>query len=360
MKPIIGISIGDINGVGPEILMRALDDDRILELCTPIIFGSLGVLAQYKKILPECELQLNGCKDFSKLNHKAVNVYNCWNDDVQVSPGMENEPGGKYAIRALQVATQCLKDNQIAALVTMPISKTNTNNKDFPYSGHTPFLKEKFGAKDVCMFMVAEDIKVALLTEHLPLSEVSKHITAEAINSKIKIMTQSLITDFGIDKPKIAVLGLNPHAGDGGTIGKEEKDIIIPAIEALQAKGNLIYGPFASDGFFARNNHLQCDAVLAMYHDQGLIPFKSLDKHLGVNFTAGLNVVRTSPDHGTAFDIAGKGTADCGSFLQSLFTAIDVLEYRHAHANNTARPLQRGIGNQLLKKGKTSREDVSQ
>jgi 4-hydroxythreonine-4-phosphate dehydrogenase len=360
MKPIIGISIGDINGVGPEILVTALEDSRILELCTPIIFGSVHVLNQYKKLLPESNIQFNSTKDFGKLSNKQVNVYNCWEDDVQVSLGMENEQGGKYAVRALQVATQCLKDNQIDALVTMPISKTNTQGKDFPFTGHTPFLKDKFGAKDVCMFMVAEDLKVALLTEHLPLSEVSKHITADAINSKIKIMTQSLIKDFGVDKPKIAVLGLNPHAGDGGTIGKEEKEIIIPAIEALQAKGNLVYGPYASDGFFARNNHLQCDAILAMYHDQGLIPFKSLDKHLGVNYTAGMNVVRTSPDHGTAFDIAGKGIAESGSFLQSLFTAIDILENRYAHEHNTARPLQRGLGNHLLKKGKGNREDITQ
>ncbi|MFM2387877.1 MAG: 4-hydroxythreonine-4-phosphate dehydrogenase PdxA [Bacteroidota bacterium] len=358
MKPIIGISIGDINGIGPELLMQALDDNRILEFCTPIIFGNTHVLAQAKKFLPECNLQLNGTKDFAKVNAKQVNVYNCWDDEVTIQPGAETEKAGQCAVRALQVAAQCLKDGQIHALVTMPINKSNTQLKDFPYTGHTPFLKEKFGAKDVCMFMVAEDIRVALLTEHVPVSSISTHITPDAIKSKIAIMTKSLIQDFGIDKPKIAVLGLNPHAGDGGAIGKEEKDIIIPTIKDLQQKGSLVYGPYASDGFFARNHYLQFDAVLAMYHDQGLIPFKSLDRSQGVNYTAGLSVVRTSPDHGTAFDIAGKGVADASSFLNSLFTALDILEFRNAYTNNTARPLKRGIGAQLIKKSSKGREDV--
>jgi 4-hydroxythreonine-4-phosphate dehydrogenase len=352
MKPIIGITIGDINGVGPEILIKTLEDARILDFCSIVVFGSSGVLGHYKNLMPDCELQFNAIKDFAKFNSKQVNVYNCWDEDAQVQPGVETEKAGQYAVRALQVATQCLKDGQIHAMVTMPINKNNTQVSDFKYTGHTPFLKDKFGAKDACMFMVTEDIKVALLTEHLPINQVSAHITAEAIKSKIAIMTKSLIVDFGIDKPKIAILGLNPHAGDGGLIGKEEKDIIIPCIQDLQQKGGQVYGPYASDGFFARQQYMKFDAVLAMYHDQGLIPFKSLDKHQGVNYTAGLSVVRTSPDHGTAYDIAGKGIADTASFLHSIFAAVDILEHRNAHATNTARPLRRGIGNQLLKKGK--------
>ena len=238
----------------------------------------------------------------------------------------------------------------------MPIHKNNTQTNDFKYTGHTPFLKDKFAAKDVLMLMVTQNLKVALLSEHVPVSDIAKYVTKENIISKVNLLQQSLIKDFGIAKPKIAVLGLNPHAGDGGLIGKEEKEIIKPTIDELQAKGSKIFGPYAADGFFARHHDENFDAVLAMYHDQGLIPFKSLDKEQGVNYTAGLNVVRTSPDHGTAFDIAGKGIANTSSFLEALFTCVDIIHQRSEYKTYTDNPLRRGSGAQLIKKTK-SRED---
>jgi 4-hydroxythreonine-4-phosphate dehydrogenase len=357
MKPIIGISIGDINGIGAEILVKALDDNRILEICTPLIFGSTKVLAHHKKNVADCNIQFNGIKDVTKVNPKQINVFNCWDDEVAMQLGAETAEGGKYAVRALEVATQCLKDGQIHGLVTMPINKNNTQSKDFAYTGHTPYLKDKFGVKEVVMLMVSDNLKVALLTEHVPIAEISKHVTKQNIISKIDALTQSLIKDFGIDVPKIAVLGLNPHAGDGGLIGKEEKEIIKPTIEELFAQGKRVFGPYAADGFFARQQDQHFDAVLAMYHDQGLIPFKSFDKAKGVNYTAGLPVVRTSPDHGTAYDIVGKNLAEESSFLESLFTCVDIINQREARKNNTTNPLKRGIGNQLIKKNKT-KEDV--
>jgi 4-hydroxythreonine-4-phosphate dehydrogenase len=356
MKPIIGITIGDINGIGPEILLQTFDDNRLLEMMTPVIFGSTKALSFYKKNLPDNKLQLNGIKDFEAINPKLVNVFNCWDEDVEVQPGAETAAAGKCAVRALQVATQCLKDGQIHGMVTMPINKNNTQVADFKYTGHTPFLKDKFGAKDVLMLMVTDSLKVALLTEHVPVAEIAKHVTKENIISKINLLQQSLIKDFGISTPKIAVLGLNPHAGDGGLIGKEEKEIIKPTIEELQAKGLKVYGPFAADGFFARQSDAQFDAVLAMYHDQGLIPFKSFDKEQGVNYTAGLSVVRTSPDHGTAYDIAGKGIANPSSFLEAMYTCIDILNQRTEHKIYTANPLRRGSGAQLMKKGKFGKD----
>jgi 4-hydroxythreonine-4-phosphate dehydrogenase len=356
MKPIIGISIGDINGVGPEILLQTFADVRLLEMFTPVIFGSTKVLAHYKKLFPDNNVQFNGIKDFATINPKQINVFNCWDEDVEVTTGQETAAAGKCAVRALQVATQCLKDGQIHAMVTMPISKNNTQIADFKYTGHTPFLKDKFAAKDVLMLLVTQDLRVALLTEHLPVSEIAKHVTKENIISKVQMLNQSLIKDFGISKPKIAVLALNPHAGDGGLIGKEEKEIIKPTIDELFTKGTRVFGPYAADGFFARQQDVKFDAVLAMYHDQGLIPFKSFDKEQGVNYTAGLPVVRTSPDHGTAFDIAGKGIASCTSFLEAVFTAIDILEQRTEHKIYTANPLKRGSGAASIKKGNKSKE----
>jgi 4-hydroxythreonine-4-phosphate dehydrogenase len=341
MKPIIGFSIGDINGIGPEILLKTFDDNRLLEICTPIIFGNTKVLSFYKKSLPDCNLQLNGIKDLSAINPKQVNVLNCWEEDVEITPGIENASGGKYAIKSLLQAAQALKDGLIKGLVTLPISKNNTQIPEFPYTGHTPFFKKLYDASDVLMLLCTDDLKVALLTEHVPISEIASAVTKENITNKIELFQASLQKDFGINKPKIAILALNPHAGDGGLIGKEERDIIKPTIESLQAKGINAYGPYAADGFFARQHDAQFDGVLAMYHDQGLIPFKSFDKAQGVNYTAGLLAVRTSPDHGTAFDIAGKGKASTSSFLQALYTCIDIINQREAFSNATANPLKR-------------------
>ena len=340
-KPIIGITTGDLNGIGLETIIKVFSDNRILDLCTPVIFASNKVLNYYRRIVTEHQLAFASTKSFENLNPKQVNVFNCWDEEVPLNPGTLTEAGGKYAVRSLTVAAQCLKDGQIDALVTAPIHKKNTQSADFNYTGHTPFLKEKFDAKEVVMLLFADNFRMALATEHLPLAEVSKHITKELIVSKIKVLHESLAKDFGIMQPKIAVLGLNPHAGDNGLIGKEEELIIVPAIEQCQKNNQQVFGPFSADGFFAHGQQEKFDAVLAMYHDQGLIPFKSLAKGNGVNFTCGLSVVRTSPDHGTAFDIAGENEADPSSLREAVFQAIDILEKRADFAEMTSNPLKR-------------------
>ena len=335
-KPIIGFTCGDLNGIGLEIVIKTLCDHRILEFCIPVLFANNKSINFYRKTLPDYNFVFTSCKDLSKLHPKQINVYHCWEEDVNITPGELNETGGKYALISLQTACKALKDGFIHCLVTAPIHKKNIQSSEFNYTGHTPYLKDYFGAKDVVMMMVAENMKVALVTEHLPIADVAKHITKEAILSKLAIMNQSLVKDFAIDKPRIAVLGLNPHAGDEGLVGNEEETIIKPAIK--EAKNNmLVYGPFSADAFFAKANYEKFDAVLAMYHDQGLIPFKSLSLGEGLNYTAGMTVVRTSPDHGTAFDIAGKGIANHESTMEALFKALEIdknrIEYKQARLN---------------------------
>ena len=342
-KPIIGITIGDINGIGPELIIKTFSDNRIAELCTPVIFSSNKVINYYKRAVEDQHFNFHSTKDLSNLNHKQVNVFNCWEEEIPIQPGVLTEQSGKYAVRSLMVATQCLKDGQLDALVTAPIHKANTQIPDFPFTGHTPFLKDKFGAKDVLMLLYHNNLRVALATEHVPLAKVASHITKETLTSKLNLLKDSLLKDFGILKPRIAVLGLNPHAGDNGTIGEEDKNIIAPLVESMQQAGNLVFGPFAADAFFARGSYTEFDAVLAMYHDQGLVAFKTLAQGMGVNYTAGLSVVRTSPDHGTAFDIAGKNMADESSFREALFQAIDIMRQREEYATNTANPLVRTV-----------------
>lgn len=341
-KPIIGITTGDLNGIGTEVIIKTLSDNRILELCTPVIFSSNKVINFYRRLSPEHVFNFTSTKDMTKLNPKQVNIFNCWEDEVPLQPGVLTDAGGKYAIRSLMVAAQCLKDGQLEAIVTAPIHKSNTNVPDFPYTGHTPFFKEKFGAKEVLMILYSNQLRVALATEHIPISKVAGAITKELLQAKLNILRDTLIRDFGIDKPKIAVLGLNPHAGDEGQIGTEEQTIIRPVIESYKTKDVLVFGPYSADAFFANSSYTQFDAVLAMYHDQGLVGFKALAKGEGVNYTAGLTVIRTSPDHGTAFDIAGKNLADPSSFREALFQTLDLLRQRKQHAENTANPLRRG------------------
>ncbi len=354
-KPKIGITTGDINGIGIELILKTFADHRILDFFVPVIFASNKVINYYKNLTGETNFQYTGTKDFNTLNIKGINVFTCWDEEIVMNPGQMTEVGGKYGVRSLMVATQCLKDGQIQGLVTNPIHKKNSQTHDFKYSGHTPFLKEKFGVKDVAMMMCSDDLKVSILTEHIPLSEVSKNISAEAIISKVKVIRDSLIKDFGIDAPKIAILSMNPHAGDDGLIGNEEQTIILPAIEKLKDEGCLVYGPFSADAFFARQHDKNFDCTLAMYHDQGLIPFKSFDKGQGVNYTAGLPVVRTSPDHGTAFDIAGKNMADNSSFINALYLCVDILNHREGHTDRIKNKLRKGgLHNQL----KRSKEDI--
>lgn len=339
-KPVIGFSCGDLNGIGMELILKTLGDHRLLDICTPVVFASNKSINFYKKSLPDINFNYTSGKDFNRLNPKQVNIYPCWEEEIAITPGQLNETGGKYALISLQEAAQALKAGQIDGLVTAPIHKKNIQSAEFNYSGHTPYLKDLFGVSDVLMFMVAENIRVGLVTEHVTVSDVAKHITKDGILSKLKIMHNSLQKDFGIDKPKIAVLGLNPHAGDEGLIGSEEETIIKPAIK--EAKHNmLVFGPYSADAFFARGQHEKFDGVLAMYHDQGLIPFKSLAIGEGVNYTAGLNAVRTSPDHGTAFDIAGKGKADHASFLAATFECIEIIRMRLGYAEMRQNPLRK-------------------
>ena len=339
-KPNIGISCGDLNGIGIELIIKAFSDNRVLDQCTPVIFASNKVINFYRKSIPEINFNYQHAKDLSRLNNKQVNVFNCWEEDVTISPGQLNETGGSYAIKSLKTAVEALKHNHIHGLVTAPVHKKNIQTPDFNFTGHTPFLKKYFDANDVVMLLCSGNFRVALVTEHLPLAEVTQFITREIILSKLSILHQSLMRDFGIDKPKIAILGLNPHAGDEGLIGKEEEDIIKPAIK--EAKHTMIVsGPYSADAFFARRYHERFDAVLAMYHDQGLIPFKALSIGEGVNFTAGLPIVRTSPDHGTAFDIAGKNKADASSFLTAVFECIDIIQRRNNFDENRKNPLRK-------------------
>jgi 4-hydroxythreonine-4-phosphate dehydrogenase len=340
-KPVIGFTCGDINGIGTELIIRTLSDNRILDFCTPLVFASNKSINFYRKALPDINFAYASIKDVARPHAKQVNIFNCWEEEVAITPGQLNEPGGLYAWKSLKAGVEALQNNHIHGLVTAPIHKKNIQSEEFNYSGHTPYLKDKFEVNDVAMLMVASNMRVGLVTEHIPVAEVAGHITTAAIVSKLRIINDSLIKDFGIDKPKIAVLGLNPHAGDEGLIGQEEETIIKPAIKEARNSNILAFGTFSADAFFAREQFTKFDAVLAMYHDQGLIPFKSLAIGEGVNYTAGLPVVRTSPDHGTAFDIAGKGMADASSFTAATFECIDIINRRIGYAENHKNPLRK-------------------
>ena len=339
-KPAIGFTSGDLNGIGLELIIKTLSDQRILEICTPVVFASNKCINFYRKTLPESNFNFSSVKELNRLNPKQVNIFNCWEEEVAITPGQLNEIGGKYALESLKQATQALKDGHIQGLVTAPIHKKNIQSDSFQYTGHTPYFKAFFGVQDVVMFMVAENLRVGLVTEHITIADVAKNITRENILLKLKIMHNSLQKDFGVDKPKIAVLGLNPHAGDEGLIGNEEETIIKPAIKDAK-HSMLVFGPYSADAFFARGQFEKFDAVLAMYHDQGLIPFKSLAIGEGVNYTAGLPVIRTSPDHGTAFDIAGKDKADANSFIVAVFEAVDIYRRRNGYAEMRQNPLKK-------------------
>jgi 4-hydroxythreonine-4-phosphate dehydrogenase len=331
-RPRIGITIGEMNGVGPEVVIKALADHRVLGLFTPIIYGSAKVISFYKKQLNIEEFNYTQVKAKGQFAPKSINIVNCWEDNIEVTPGKGTRESGKAAFLAIKQACEELKEGFIDGIVTAPIDKLTIHSEEFPFKGHTEFLTEYFKASDSLMFMVSEKLKVGLVTEHVPLKDVSALITRERIEGKLKIMEQSLKKDFGVNKPRIAVLGLNPHAGDGGLLGKEEEEIIKGLVNDLRNKGKLVFGPFPADGFFGNAQHTRYDAVLAMYHDQGLIPFKNLAFEDGVNFTAGLSVVRTSPDHGTAYNIAGKNQANEQSFREALYQAVAIFRQRAEHS----------------------------
>jgi 4-hydroxythreonine-4-phosphate dehydrogenase len=340
-KPVIGITCGDLNGIGIELIIKTLSDNRILDICTPLIFANNKVINFYRKSLPDININFISIKEYNRINHKQVNLFNCWEEEVNITPGILSDTGGTFAIKSLNTAAQALKDGKIDGLVTAPIHKKNIQSQQFNFTGHTPYLKSLFAVADVAMFMVAENIKVALLTEHVAVKDIAQHVTKENILSKLQIVNNSLKKDFGITKPKIAVLGLNPHAGDEGLIGKEDEEIIKPAIKEAKQKDIFCFGPYPADAFFARGQYEKFDAVLAMYHDQGLIPFKSLAIGEGVNYTAGLSGIRTSPDHGVAFDIAGKGIADEASFREAIFKCVDIINSRKEVTQQYKNPLKK-------------------
>jgi 4-hydroxythreonine-4-phosphate dehydrogenase len=340
-KPIIGISCGDLNGIGIELIIKTFSDSRLLDHCTPVIFASNKAINFYRKTLPEYNFNYSSTKELNRINAKQINLFNCWEEDTDITPGQLTPVGGRYAALSLQSAVAALKQGQIDGLLTAPFHKKNIQSAEFSFTGHTPYLQEIFGVNDVVMLLCSGDFRVGLVTEHVPVGEVAAKLTKEKIVSKLMLLQQSLQKDFGIDKPRIAVLGLNPHAGDEGLIGKEEETLICPAIKEAKNHNILAVGPYSADAFFARRSFEQFDAVLAMYHDQGLIPFKTLASGEGVNYTAGLPAVRTSPDHGVAFDIAGKNKADNSSFLMALFECIDIINRRKGYAENRKNPLRK-------------------
>lgn len=337
-KVIVGISQGDINGIGLEVVLKTLLEPGIADICTPVLFSSQKTVSYYRKVLGLEEFSFNPMREFSQINSKKVNVFVCYEEEVNIEMGKLTEVGGKYAYISLEKATQALLEKNIDVLVTAPINKSNIQGENFKFVGHTEYLGSMLSG-DPLMLMCSENgLRIAVATGHIPLKEVHSKLTVDGLASKILQLHESLIKDFGVRKPKIAVLGLNPHAGDGGAIGNEDKEIIIPAIEKAKTNG-LVYGPYSADAFFGNGTYKQFDAVLAMYHDQGLIPFKTIAFNEGVNFTAGLNAVRTSPDHGTGYDIAGKNQANEQSFKRAMYAAIDIFKNRQLHDEITENPL---------------------
>ena len=328
-KLIVGITQGDGNGISYEVIIKALADERILDMCTPVIYGSSKIFGFYKKHIHNIEnINTNVITSAKDVHHKRVNIVNCLPENVFVEPGQPTPESAKSAMTALDRAVEDIKEGYIDVLVTAPFNKRAMSAEGFNYTGHTEYLEEKFGVDEVAMIMVSEQLKVGVVTGHISLKEVPSKITTEKILAKLRLMRQSLQRDFGADAPKIAVLGLNPHCGDGGLLGDEEQQIILPAVKAANNEGIMAFGPYSPDGFFGLGNYQKFDAVLAMYHDQGLTPFKALAFEEGVNYTAGLPIVRTSPDHGTAYEMAGRDMADPRSMKSAIYAAIDIYNHR--------------------------------
>lgn len=335
---IVGISIGDLNGIGSEVILKTFEDSRMLEMCTPVIFANAKILSFVKKSFTST-VQFHGVDKLDQVVAGKVNVFNLWKEGVDINLGTNDEKIGEYAIKSFVAATKALKDGLVDVLVTAPINKYNIQSEDFKFPGHTDYLDQELEG-NALMMMVQDNLRVGLLTDHVPLSEVSSHLTEELITRKIETIRKSLIQDFSIVRPKIAVLGLNPHAGDGGVIGKEDDLVLKPALKKIFDAGTMVFGPFAADGFFGSGQYEKYDAVVATYHDQGLIPFKTLSFGKGVNYTAGLNKIRTSPDHGTAYDIAGKDMADYNSFKEAVYLAIDIFHSRNQYEEISQKPLK--------------------
>ncbi|WP_374399774.1 4-hydroxythreonine-4-phosphate dehydrogenase PdxA [Flavobacterium sp.] len=335
---IVGISIGDLNGIGSEVILKTFEDTRMLELCTPVIFANAKIVSFLRKEL-NIDIAIHGIDKIEQFVVGKINVLNVWREGVNLELGKNDDVVGSYAIKSFVAATKALKEGLVDVLVTAPINKYNIQSEEFKFPGHTDYLNKELEG-DALMLMVHDDLRVGLLTDHVPVNEVAKHLNEKLISSKIKTIIQTLKQDFEIEKPKVAVLGLNPHSGDNGVIGQEEEKIIKPALKKLFEAGNMVFGPFSADGFFGSAQYEKYDAVIATYHDQGLIPFKTLSFGNGVNYTAGLNKIRTSPDHGTAYEIAGKGLANHESFKEAVYLAIDVFNKRNDYQELIKNPLK--------------------
>ncbi len=335
---IVGISIGDLNGIGAEVILKTFEDTRMLEFCTPVIFANVKILSFIKKVL-NLNCTIHGIDKIDQVVTGKINVLNVWREGVNIDFGKNDEAVGKYAIKSFTEAVAALKEKQIDVLVTAPINKYNIQSEDFKFPGHTDYLDQQLEG-DALMLMVQDDLRVGLLTDHIPVNEVSAHLTTDLIRKKIITVNQTLKQDFRINKPKIAVLGLNPHSGDNGVIGHEDDKVVKPALKTLFEEGVLVFGPFSADSFFGSGQYEKYDAIIAAYHDQGLIPFKTLSFGKGVNYTAGLEAIRTSPDHGTAYEIAGKGEADNNSFKEAVYMALDVYNSRMEYEEISKNPLK--------------------
>lgn len=335
---IVGISIGDLNGIGGEIILKTFEDPRMMEFCTPVIFANTKVLSLTNKVLGT-NISFHGIDNLNQIVFGKLNVLNVWKENVSIEFGKENLQLGKYAVQSFKQATKALKEDKIDVLVTAPINKYTADSEDFKFAGHTEYLNQELEG-DALMLLTSEDLRVGLMTGHIPLKDVSSKLNESLIRKRVEVLNNSLIQDFSISKPKIAILGLNPHCGDGGVIGKEDDVVLRPVIQKLFDEGYLVFGPFSADGFFGSEAYKKYDAVLATYHDQGLIPFKTLAFGQGVNYTAGLNKIRTSPDHGTAFDIAGKGVADFSSFREAVYLALDIYNSRNIYHEISKNPLK--------------------
>ena len=335
----LGISIGDLNGIGCEVVLKTFEDARMLDFCTPIIFASNKVISFQKNELG-LEINYNGIQEASKALDGKINVLNVWKDAPEITFGEATAQGGEFALKSLVAAVDALKKDEIDVLVTAPINKNNIQTKDFNFPGHTDYLAKELEGESL-MFMVTDNLKVGLLTDHVAVKDAPAAITSKLVKSKIKTIENSLKMDFGIRKPRIALLGINPHSGDNGVIGKEDDEVLKPVIKELMDAGHLVYGPYSADSFFGSDAYKNFDAILAAYHDQGLIPFKTLSFGKGVNYTAGLRKVRTSPDHGTAYEIAGKGKADHSSFKEAVFTALQIFKNREEYRELTSNPLKK-------------------
>lgn len=335
---VVGISIGDLNGIGAEVVLKTFEDNRMLEFCTPVIFANVKLMSFIKKTL-NANCNFHGIDKLDQIVHGKINVLNVWREGVNIDYGKTDDNVGKYAVLSFTTAVTVLKEGEIDVLVTAPINKYNIQSEEFSFPGHTDYLDKELEG-DALMLMVQDKLRVGLLTDHIPVQEVSSYITEELIRKKISTINQTLKQDFRISRPKIAVLGVNPHGGDNGVIGREDEDVVKPVLSKLFDEGVLVFGPYSADSFFGSGLHEKYDAVIAAYHDQGLIPFKTLAFGKGVNFTAGLEGVRTSPDHGTAFEIAGKGEADNTSFKEAVFLALEVFRNRNEYKEISKNPLK--------------------